>query len=79
MLILTPKVGEMIRVGDDVTVRVLEVRGGQVRLGIDAPATVRVFREEVYRARQDGQVIDAPPATPTASEHAGRDGKPPAA
>ena len=59
MLILTRKVGEMIRIGDTVTVRVLEVRGSQVRLGVDAPADVRIFREEVYRAIQDEQA-DAP-------------------
>ncbi len=50
MLILTRKLGEIIRVGDDVTVRVLEIRGNQVRLGIEAPADIRVYREEVYRA-----------------------------
>ncbi len=50
MLILTRKLGEMIRVGDDVTVRVLEVRGNQVRLGVEAPTAVRIYREEVYRA-----------------------------
>jgi carbon storage regulator len=50
MLILTRKLGEVIRVGDNVTVRVLEVRGNQVRLGVDAPADVRIYREEVYRA-----------------------------
>jgi len=50
MLVLTRKLGEVIRVGDDVTVRVLEVKGNQVRLGVDAPAAVRIYREEVYRA-----------------------------
>jgi carbon storage regulator len=50
MLILTRKLGEMIRVGDDITVRVLEVRGNQVRLGVEAPTAVRIYREEVYRA-----------------------------
>ena len=50
MLILTRKLGEVVRIGDEVTVRVLEVRGNQVRLGIDAPAEVRIFREEIYRA-----------------------------
>ena len=40
----------MIRVGETVTVRVLEVKGNQVRLGIDAPGDVRIYREEVYRA-----------------------------
>ena len=40
----------MIRVGENVTVRVLEVKGNQVRLGIEAPGDVRIYREEVYRA-----------------------------
>jgi carbon storage regulator len=50
MLVLTRKLGEVIRVGDTVTVRILEVKGNQVRLGVDAPADVRIYREEVYRA-----------------------------
>ena len=50
MLVLTRKLGEVIRVGDVVTVRVLEVKGNQVRLGVEAPAEVRIYREEVYRA-----------------------------
>jgi len=72
MLILTRKLGEVIRVGDAVTVRVLEVKGNQVRLGIEAPADVRIYREEVYRAirRENeeaalGQIDTlAPAATP---------------
>ena len=47
MLVITRKPGERICLGDDVTVTVLEVRGDQVRLGIDAPRDVKVFREEV--------------------------------
>ena len=50
MLVLTRKLGEVIRVGDAVTVRVLEVKGNQVRLGVEAPTDVRIYREEVYRA-----------------------------
>lgn len=50
MLVLTRKLGEVIRVGDVVTVRVLEVKGNQVRLGVEAPAEIRIYREEVYRA-----------------------------
>ncbi|MBY0279899.1 carbon storage regulator [Candidatus Binatia bacterium] len=49
MLILTRKIGEMIRIGDEVTVRVLAVRGAQVSLGFEAPSEVRIFREEVLR------------------------------
>ena len=56
MLVLTRKLGEVIRVGDAVTVRVLEVRGNQVRLGVEAPADVRIYREEIYRAiREAGE------------------------
>lgn len=50
MLVLTRKVGERIRIGDEVTLQVLEVRGGQVRLGLTAPADVRIFREEIFLA-----------------------------
>lgn len=52
MLILTRKSGEVIRIGDDIAIRVLEVRGNQVRIGVEAPAKVRIYREEIYRAIQ---------------------------
>lgn len=48
MLILTRKLGESINIGDDIRVSVLGIRGRQVRLGIDAPDTVVVHREEIY-------------------------------
>jgi carbon storage regulator CsrA len=59
MLVLTRKLGEVIRVGDTVTVRVLEVKGNHVRLGVDAPSDVRIYREEVYRAicKETGQPL----------------------
>ena len=50
MLVLTRKLGEVIRIGESVTIRVLEVKGNQVRLGVEAPSEVRIYREEVYRA-----------------------------
>lgn len=50
MLILTRKIGEIVRIGDNVTVRVLGLRGGQVSLGFTAPSDVRIFREEVLQA-----------------------------
>ncbi|MGX7681040.1 carbon storage regulator CsrA [Jatrophihabitans sp. DSM 45814] len=52
MLILTRRVGESIIVGDDVTVTVFEVRGDAVRIGIDAPRSVQVHRQEVYEELQ---------------------------
>lgn len=47
MLILTRRVGEVICIGDDVKVHVLGNKGNQVRLGVDAPKTTTVHREEV--------------------------------
>ena len=48
MLVLTRKLGENIRIGDAVKITVLEVRSGQVKLGIEAPPEVKVHREEIY-------------------------------
>ncbi len=53
MLVLSRRPGESINIGDDVVVTVLEVHGDTVRVGIDAPRTVRVHREEVYRKLQE--------------------------
>ncbi len=47
MLILTRKSGETIRIGENIAVTVLEVKGTQIRLGIDAPKEIVVDREEV--------------------------------
>ena len=48
MLILTRRTGESVRIGDDVTVTVLGMKSGQVRIGVSAPKTIPVHREEVY-------------------------------
>lgn len=53
MLILSRKVGEAIVIDNEITVRVLEVKGGQIKLGVEAPGRVRVHREEVYRSILD--------------------------
>ncbi|MCL2184628.1 MAG: carbon storage regulator CsrA [Treponema sp.] len=50
MLILSRKVNEKVVIGDDITVSIIEIRGDQVRLGIDAPKIVKVFRQEVFDA-----------------------------
>ncbi|MDR0443718.1 MAG: carbon storage regulator CsrA [Treponema sp.] len=50
MLILSRKVNEKVMIGDEITVSIIEVRGDQVRIGIDAPKKVKVFRQEVFDA-----------------------------
>jgi len=67
MLILTRKPGETIRINDDISVTVLGVSGQQVRLGIAAPDTVDVHREEIYQRIQAG--ISKPTAPDTQSMH----------
>lgn len=48
MLVLSRKIGESIVIGSEVTVTVVEFRGDQVRLGVDAPRSVQIYREEIY-------------------------------
>ena len=53
MLVLTRELGENIRIGDSVKITVLEVRSGQVKLGIEAPPEIKVHREEIYARIQE--------------------------
>lgn len=53
MLILTRRVGETLMIGDEVSVTVLGVKGNQVRIGVNAPKTVAVHREEIYQRIQN--------------------------
>lgn len=53
MLILTRRLGEALKINDDVDVRVLGIKGNQVRLGINAPKEVSVHREEIYQKIQE--------------------------
>lgn len=52
MLILTRRIGETLMIGDDVKVTVLNIQGGQARIGVDAPEQIEVHREEIYRRIQ---------------------------
>jgi carbon storage regulator len=59
MLILTRKVGEIIRIGNGIKVTILDAKGRQIRLGIDAPSDVAVHREEVYQMIKQQNVLAA--------------------
>lgn len=48
MLILTRKLGECIRIGDDINITLLEIKGSQIKLGIDAPRNIGIHRQEIY-------------------------------
>jgi carbon storage regulator len=48
MLVLSRKIGEAIAIGDKISITVVEVKGNQVRLGIEAPQDLRIYRQEIY-------------------------------
>ena len=57
MLVLTRKVGESIKINGDVKITVIEVKGRNIRLGIEAPKTTKVYREEVFlKIREENKI-----------------------
>jgi carbon storage regulator len=61
MLILTRRVGEGLKIGDNVDVTILSVKGNQVRIGINAPKDVAVHREEIYsRIKEEQKQLKLP-------------------
>ena len=53
LLILTRKSGEGLFIGDDIRITILEIRGKQIRLGIEAPTNIVVLRDEIYQRVQE--------------------------
>jgi carbon storage regulator len=53
MLIITRRPGEKVMVGEDIVVHVMEIVGNSVRIGIEAPRSVPVYREEIWNAVRD--------------------------
>ena len=74
MLIITRRPGEKIMVGEDIVVHVMEIVGNSVRVGIEAPRSIPVYREEIWNAvRAESQAAagatpDEPPGTPRRAE-----------
>ena len=70
MLVLRRKVGESIVIGDDVVVTILEIRGDLIRVGIDAPKSVKVHRSEVFEAIEAANKEAVAPTLEAMSEFA---------
>jgi carbon storage regulator len=63
VLILTRRIGESVKINEDITVTVLGIKGNQIRIGIDAPKHVSVHREEIYQ-RMKNEELDEEESTP---------------
>jgi carbon storage regulator len=48
MLILSRKAGEKIMIGDDISISIIELRSDQIKIGVEAPRNVKVFRQEIF-------------------------------
>ena len=74
MLVITRRAGERIVLGDDIVIEVMEVSGKTVRIGIDAPRSVKAYREEVWAAvrEENRAAAEADVTLPSTSELPGR-------
>ena len=70
MLILSRKIDQKIKIGDDITITLIEVHGDQVKIGVEAPKNVKVFRQEVFDAIQSENKAAAIPESDMANDKA---------
>ncbi len=64
MLVLTRRIGEAIVIGDDVEIVILETNGDAIKIGIQAPRSVSIFRKEVYQSIQKSNLEASKPIVP---------------
>ena len=62
MLVLTRKVGEMLRIGEDIEIKITEISGDKVRIGIEAPAALKILRGELIEIIAENQEAAKGPA-----------------
>jgi carbon storage regulator len=72
MLILTRKLNEVIQIGDNVRLKVLHISDGQVKIGIEAPIDIRIFRAEIYAEIEKQNVLAAKGTKSDVAKAAGR-------
>lgn len=63
MLVLSRKINQSIVIGDDIEIMLVDIRGDQIKLGINAPKSVKIFRKEVYE-EIERQNMEATKTTP---------------
>lgn len=68
MLVLSRKLGESIRIGEDITITVVNVDRGKIRLGIEAPAEVKIMRTELIESDRTPGPTSVSPASVTAEQ-----------
>lgn len=56
MLVLTRRTGQAIRVGDDIVIKIVDIDGSQVKIGIEAPKGILIFREELYAKLKESNI-----------------------
>ncbi len=56
MLVLTRRTGQSIRVGDDIVIKIVDIDGSQVKIGIEAPKGILIFREELYEKLRESNI-----------------------
>ena len=71
MLVLTRRLGESITIDDDIKITVVQIKGKQVRIGIEAPKETTIHREEIYKSIQSNTGMPKHDATLNAGAHTG--------
>ncbi len=56
MLVLTRRAGQSIRLGDDILIKIVDIDGSQVKIGIEAPKGILIFREELYEKLRESNI-----------------------